>query len=442
MVPCGRLCQRHRPSTRGAFRTPIIASVESAAHAVNLLRHAPRHADRPLIGLVDPLMPGVSGPVRELFDAVRPNAQAGELRQPACFVSPSPMTHDPLFTARLLLGRGTLKATVVHDFIPWEFADQYLTQPATRHAYIICLRWLQRFDLFLPNSQSSAASLRAILGIADARISVAGAALDAVFDAPQQAIAATPEHVLVIGGSDARKNVECAVRGHARATALQTAQVPLVIIGSYPPDRVQALRALACEHGGAPHLLRLPGHVDDETLRTLYRQAICVIAPSRAEGFDLPVVEAMASAVPAIVSDIPAHRELVGDGAWRFAPDDHDRVAMLIERLAGQPGLRAKLVAAQMPIWVQYRARRRGGTLLAADRGAARLARIRQQRARGAARAPSEARPAITAATGTFRCRRLHCGQLRGVGTSHRVACLHRHAGARATARRGNGATR
>jgi glycosyltransferase involved in cell wall biosynthesis len=338
------------------LQDPDYAGRGVGRHATGLLSHAPRHVDRPLVALVDPLMPPLDARVRALFAAVRPNAQAAELRQPACFVQPSPMTHDPLFVAHLLLSRGTLKASVVHDFIPWEFASHYLAQPAVRHAYITCLRWLQRYDLFLPNSQSSAAALRGILGVADARITVAGAALDPAFDTPRHGQPPRPEHVLVIGGGDPRKNVECAVRAHAGAGRLQAGQVPLVITGSHPPEREEALRALAAAQGGAAHLLRLPGHVDDAALRDLYRHAICVIAPSRAEGFDLPVVEAMASGVPAVVSDIPAHRELVGDGAWRFAPDDHHRLAALIGRLAEDQAMRAKLIAAQQPIWLQHRA--------------------------------------------------------------------------------------
>ena len=50
-------------------------------------------------------------------------------------------------------------------------------------------------------------------------------------------------------------------------------------------------------------------------LLALYRDALCVLVPSRDEGFSLPIVEAMASGVPVLASRIPAHEELLRDPA-------------------------------------------------------------------------------------------------------------------------------
>ena len=326
-------------------------------HTSNLLRHAPRDADRRLIGLIDPQMPTMDRDLRDLFDTVRPNSQFHEFRQAAAFVSPSPMTHDPLFVARLLDDPRLLRATVIYDFIPYEIPERYLSNPELRHAYYTCLRWLSRYDLFLPISQASAAPLRTLLGIAENRIHVAGAALDEVFETlPDATRRGLAKHVLVVGGGDPRKNVECAVRAHAVSRSLQQARTPLVITANYSPERMAEFRDLANALGGAPELVRTPGHVSETELVGLYRDAICVIAPSRAEGFDLPLVEAMAAGVPALASDIPAHRELVENPALRFGPDDHVRLCGIIEPLATDPEQRTGVVAAQATLWPRYRA--------------------------------------------------------------------------------------
>ena len=102
-------------------------------HTVNLLRHAPRQAERPIVGLFDPLMPDLAPSLRELFDVIRPNAQFHEMHRAACFVSPSPMMHDRLFAARLLHDPRPLKAAVVYDFIPYDFPERYLTLSKQRH---------------------------------------------------------------------------------------------------------------------------------------------------------------------------------------------------------------------------------------------------------------------------------------------------------------------
>ena len=50
-------------------------------------------------------------------------------------------------------------------------------------------------------------------------------------------------------------------------------------------------------------------------LAALYRRAAAVLVPSEAEGFGLPVVEALACGAAVVASDIPALREVAGDAA-------------------------------------------------------------------------------------------------------------------------------
>ena len=54
----------------------------------------------------------------------------------------------------------------------------------------------------------------------------------------------------------------------------------------------------------------LPGRLPEDAIPDIYRSAAAVVVPSRAEGFGLPVLEAMACGVTVVCSDIPALREL------------------------------------------------------------------------------------------------------------------------------------
>ena len=303
-----------------------------------------------LVGLTDMALPPLPEPERAMVDAVRFSAYTGALAGPCCFVQLSPMTHDPLFVARLLHHPGIPSATVVYDFIPLEEPERYFAAPGTRLDYHVALRWLARYELFLPISYDAAAGLGARLGVPGSRIVVTGAPLAAAFDtlAPGPA-----RHVLVVGGSDPRKNPEVVIRAHARAKALQAALVPLVVTGDYPAAWLDEQRAAAAALGGDPGLIEAPGHVDEQTLLSLYASARCVVAPSRAEGFSLPVVEAMASGVPALGSDIPAHRELLDAGL--FGPDDDLALAALLARTL-DPAWRAETLARQAKVWPRFRA--------------------------------------------------------------------------------------
>jgi glycosyltransferase involved in cell wall biosynthesis len=62
--------------------------------------------------------------------------------------------------------------------------------------------------------------------------------------------------------------------------------------------------------------------VDTRTLAAVYRRASVLMLPSDREGFGLPLLEALASGTPAVVSDTPALRETGGNAAFYCAPGD------------------------------------------------------------------------------------------------------------------------
>lgn len=69
------------------------------------------------------------------------------------------------------------------------------------------------------------------------------------------------------------------------------------------------------ELGGNINKLDFISGVSDENLKILYKNALVSISPSKAEGFSIPVIEAIASKCPSIASSIPAHQELLDPDA-------------------------------------------------------------------------------------------------------------------------------
>ena len=89
--------------------------------------------------------------------------------------------------------------------------------------------------------------------------------------------------------------------------------------------------------------VRYLGHVDEPTLAALYESASVLAFPSLYEGFGLPLLEAMARGVPAVVGSTGALPELAMGAAISVDGEDVDAIARGLERLLADEGLRKKL---------------------------------------------------------------------------------------------------
>jgi glycosyltransferase involved in cell wall biosynthesis len=84
----------------------------------------------------------------------------------------------------------------------------------------------------------------------------------------------------------------------------------------------------------------------DDRLRKLYREAIAVVVPSRAEGFGLPALEAMAVGTPVVSSGGGALPEVTGDAAQLVEAANGDAWRAAIERIASDTAHWERLSAA------------------------------------------------------------------------------------------------
>jgi glycosyltransferase involved in cell wall biosynthesis len=107
----------------------------------------------------------------------------------------------------------------------------------------------------------------------------------------------------------------------------------LVIAGDDPRHPEVRQLAAALPEGSVV----LPGRLPESAVPDLYRGAAVVVLPSKAEGFGLPVIEAMACGVPVICSDLPVLHELA-DGVATFCdPNDPAAFARAIAHILDAP---------------------------------------------------------------------------------------------------------
>ena len=138
-----------------------------------------------------------------------------------------------------------------------------------------------------------------------------------------------PSHPRAIGVG----NGPTAGEGAGTTTAPATDGVPpLVLVG--PPGWGEALDTA----GLPPDAIRTPGYLPQPDLVRVVAGAAALIVPSWYEGFGLPALEALACGTPVVASDLPAHREVLGDQAELTPPGDPAALAAALARVLDDPG--------------------------------------------------------------------------------------------------------
>ncbi len=207
-------------------------------------------------------------------------------------------------------------------------------------------RGARRADAVITGSRCVADALVATCGVPRERIRLIGYGLDHRRFAPPGAAQVTATrrqfgldrpYLLQVGAIEPRRGVDLAIAAAAAARAT-TPELELVLIGE-PRAPVAALDA-------PPPWLRRLGRVDDAALPALYAGAEAVLAPSRGEGFDFPVLEALACGAAVVASDIPVHVEHFAPAVELFTAGNSEALAAAIERVRGDSERRVRLGAA------------------------------------------------------------------------------------------------
>jgi glycosyltransferase involved in cell wall biosynthesis len=148
-------------------------------------------------------------------------------------------------------------------------------------------------------------------------------------------------YLLTVATLEPRKGLDVLLEALARPEA---PDLPLLCVGQPGWGGLDPL-ALAASAGLAPDRVRVLGRVPDADLAVLLGRATALVVPSRAEGFGLPLLEAMAAGTPVVTSEASALVE-VGGGAARVSALEPGPLAAALAEVAGDPGLRARMADA------------------------------------------------------------------------------------------------
>lgn len=237
----------------------------------------------------------------------------------------TPLTHPEWHAARTLVG-----------FLPlWE-------------------RTVERAARFLCVSHTTAKDLVARYPETASRVRVTPNGVDLDFFSPaddpsarrrtRQRYSAGQPFLLYLGTLEPRKNVEALVVACERMWGRRRSRPDLVLAGGAGWKTAALHRRIA--RSPFRDKIHVAGYAAREAARELYRAAEVFVYPSLAEGFGLPVLEAMACGTPVVASTADALVEVGGEAALYAPPRDVEALSRAIEQALEDQPLRGRLAAA------------------------------------------------------------------------------------------------
>lgn len=252
------------------------------------------------------------------------------------------MVHAPSLLAPLRrhdTASGDQTTVTIRDTLAWTHPESLGTTRAL-WAKTMAKRARRYADAIIVPTHAVAGRLAGALNVGD-RIRVIGGApigLRVPADADERARRlALPEMYALTPGAALSpvEGLASLIRAVARPEAHR---IPLLIAG---PDRYgdSTAAGVAAAAGLPEDHVRALGSLDDSDLAVVLDRATVFVEPGVAEGFGLPVMEALAFGLPIIHSDDPALVEIVGGASLTVEhPSTHDGDADYSELLADAIG--------------------------------------------------------------------------------------------------------
>lgn len=298
--------------------------------------------------------PGTSGSLAPLWRVRprlrRPQAPPHDLRRVYLLASPHHLDRPGRIRSILRRERARF-VCLLHDLIPIEFPEYASASGTQRH--------LRRMATLAEHADGivavSQAARQSLLAHHTPRAQVHAALLGVETDAGRAKASPRRDdrpYFVMVGTIEPRKNHLLLLNLWRRLVAEFGADAAprLHLIGRRGwenenivdmLDRCAGLKGVVVEHGQA----------SDQTMWDLIRGARALLMPSFAEGFGLPVAEALQLGAPVLCSDIPAHREVAGEAAEFLDPLDGPAWRQAVIDYARPDSARRRLGLERMQRW-------------------------------------------------------------------------------------------
>ena len=256
--------------------------------------------------------------------------------------------HSPFYAVPRWRPSGCRVVQTIHDLTPLKLPGSVPARAA--RVFRANFQLARAADRIIVPSETTRGDVADMLGIALDRVTVVPEACDitpAEIAAADQALPRTlarlglqQPYLIHSGGHDMVKNLTGVINAFA-ALAVAGRDLMLVIAGAHGPLTPSLIAA--CARLGVLDRVRLPGFVPRADLIALYRGASALVYPSLAEGFGLPLLEAMTCGLPVVASRAGALREVGGEACVYADSVDPASIAAACARVLDDDDLAADL---------------------------------------------------------------------------------------------------
>ncbi len=216
-----------------------------------------------------------------------------------------PSSSPPLIHPRLITTVHDIGFTTFPNLYPW---FECLLQHISLYRVRICAR-----HIFTP-SQFTKDELIRVYNIPSHKISVVRNAVASRDIRMPIFMTRKPHQLLVIARIELKKNLLLVLDAFQQLKKLGLyPSLRLIIVGN-DGYGAQHIKKKIAESNCAEDVV-LKGYVSEEEKNTFLLTSGILLCPSWYEGFGIPVIEGLQYGIPVIASDIPAHREIVGESS-------------------------------------------------------------------------------------------------------------------------------
>ncbi len=250
----------------------------------------------------------------------------------------------PHFNAPILPIRAKKIISTIHDVNHITLSDNFSVL-RKNYAKVLYLNAIKRSKEIITVSQFSKSEIVHNFNIVDHKINVitngVNTELFAKNTASRLSIELPENYILFVGSVKPHKNLLTLLKAYNLLDEQKKVNYRLVILGKKEGFNTADKKVKSfIKNNKLEDLVFFTGYLEDIEVPIVYRRAKLFVLPSLYEGFGLPVLEAMASSVPVISSNIESLKEVGGDAAVYFDSKSESDLKEKIEKLLNNKSIR------------------------------------------------------------------------------------------------------